>query len=108
MPAKFVIKETKGGRFFINLLADNNEIVLTSEAYANKSNAKKGIDSVKTNAKDADRFEQRTSKSGQPYFVLKAANNKIIGQSEMYSSNSAMENGIKAVQKAASSASVES
>ena len=107
MPAKFVIKETKGGSYVFNLLAANNEVVLSSETYANKSNAKKGAQSVKTNAKKADRFERRTSKSGQPYFVLKAGNNKIIGQSEMYSSTSAMENGIKAVQKAASSAAIE-
>lgn len=107
MPAKFTLKETKSGKYVFNLLAANNEVILTSETYANKANAKKGIRSVKTNAKKAAQFERRTSKSGQPYFVLKAANNKIIGQSEMYSGTGAMENGIKAVQKAAGGAKVE-
>ena len=37
--------------------------------------------------------------SGDPYFVLKAANHEIIGKSEMYSSTSAMENGIESVKK---------
>ena len=107
MAAKFVVKETKSGKFVFNLHAANNEVILTSETYANKSNAKKGIQSVKTNAKKGARFERRTSKSGQPYFVLKAGNNKIIGQSEMYSSTRAMENGIKSVQKSAGGAKIE-
>jgi uncharacterized protein YegP (UPF0339 family) len=33
----------------------------------------------------------------EPYFVLKAANGQIIGSSEMYSSASAIENGIASV-----------
>ncbi len=37
------------------------------------------------------------SMSGEPYFVLKATNGEVIGRSEMYSSASAMENGIESV-----------
>ena len=42
----------------------------------------------------------------QPFFVLKAANGKIIGQSEMYSSAAAMEKGIASVKANAPTASV--
>ena len=46
-----------------------------------------------------ERYERKTSTKGEPYFVLKAANNQVIGQSEMYSSPSAMEAGIASVMK---------
>lgn len=38
------------------------------------------------------------------YFVLKAANGEIIGQSEMYSGDAAMENGIRSVKENATDA----
>ena len=37
------------------------------------------------------------SKKGEPHFVLVAGNIEVIGRSEMYSSKSAMEKGIKSV-----------
>ena len=80
-----------------NLKAGNGHIILTSERYQAKVSAHNGMKSVQTNAVLDERFERRTSHSGQPYFVLKAANHEIIGQSEMYASTSAMENGIRSV-----------
>jgi uncharacterized protein YegP (UPF0339 family) len=50
---------------------------------------------------------RKNSKKGEPYFVLKAANGKVIGTSEMYSSESAMNDGIKSVKKNAPDAKVE-
>ena len=41
----------------------------------------------------------KTSTASQPYFVLKAANQQVIGKSEMYSSETAAKNGIASVQK---------
>ena len=43
---------------------------------------------------DDARFERKVAKNGEPYFVLKAANGQIIGQSETYSGEAAMENGV--------------
>lgn len=106
MPAKFEIKETKDGQFRFNLVAANGQVILTSERYASKSNAKRGIESVKNNASNDSRYERRTSKGGDPYFVLKGGNDQVIGSSEMYSSQSAMEQGIESVKKSASGAEV--
>jgi uncharacterized protein YegP (UPF0339 family) len=39
--------------------------------------------------------------------VLKTANHQVIGQSEMYESDRAMENGIKSVQKNGGATKVE-
>jgi uncharacterized protein YegP (UPF0339 family) len=82
-----------------NLKAGNGEVILTSELYSEKSSATAGIESVKANAADDARYERKTSKNGQAYFVHKASNGQTIGKSEMYSSVSAMENGIQSVKK---------
>jgi uncharacterized protein YegP (UPF0339 family) len=106
MPASFVFQKANNGRFFFNLRAANHQTVLTSEMYSSKAACMKGIAAVKENARKKSQFERRVSKSGKPYFVLLAANKEPVGSSEMYSSRSAMENGIKAVQHAAAKAVV--
>lgn len=85
-------------KFTFNLKAANHEVILTSQAYETKEAAKAGIESVQNNGPLAERFEKKTSSAKQPYFVLKAANRQTIGTSEMYSSETARDNGIKSVQ----------
>ena len=99
MPGKFEIKRAKDNEFYFNLLAPNGEIILTSEMYRSKTGAKNGIAAVQTNAAEPDRYDRRTNKRKQHYFVLKAANHRIIGCSESYSGTTAMEKGIKSVIK---------
>jgi len=72
------------GKFYFHLRAGNGEIVLQSQAYTTASSATAGIASVKTNGTTASRFEVRAAVDGQFYFVLKAANGKVIGHGEMY------------------------
>jgi len=97
MAGKFTIYKTDSGKFRFNLKSGNGEIILVSELYNAKASAKNGIESVKKHAVDEKYFERKMSKKEQPYFVLKAANHQIIGTSEMYSTESGMENGIKSV-----------
>lgn len=104
MAGKFEIKKASNGEFYFHLLAGNGQIILSSEMYKAKASAVNGIASVKKNCTDAGRFDRRTSNSGKPYFVLKAGNGQIIGQSQMYSSDDGMENGIKSVTTNAPSA----
>jgi uncharacterized protein YegP (UPF0339 family) len=107
MAGKFEIKRAKDGQFYFNLKARNGEIILTSETYTTKANAHNGVASVMTNALLDQRFERKTSRRDEPYFVLKASNGEPIGVSEMYSSTSAMENGIESVKNNAPEARVE-
>lgn len=93
MAAKFILKKS-GDEFMFNLQAGNGQVILTSERYKAKASATNGIDSVKKNADDDARYERRESKSGKPYFVLKAANHEIIGTSQMYADAGSMEEGI--------------
>ena len=107
MAGKFELKASKNGQFVFNLKASNGEIILTSEMYKSKSGAKNGIKSVMVNAKDSANFKTLTAKNGEPYFVLRAGNNQVIGKSEMYSSPKALENGIDSVKKNAPGAAVD-
>lgn len=106
MPAKFELKKSKGGSYMWNLLASNGEPILTSQQYKSKSGAKKGIAAVKACTADDSLFERRKAKNGDPYFVLKARNGFVVGNSEQYKSNRAMENGIKSICKNARNAAI--
>ncbi len=107
MAGKFVLRKTPKGKFVFNLKASNSIIILTSESYADRAGALKGIESVRKNAgKDAN-FEVRMAKNGQPYFVLKAANKEVIGQSERYASTRNMKKGIASVKANAAAATLE-
>jgi len=106
MAGKFEVKTGKTGKTRFNLKASNGQIILSSEAYDEKKSALKGIESVRKNAVNDKRFERKTAKDGSPYFVLKAANDEIIGKSEMYKTKASMENGIASVGRNAPEASV--
>lgn len=100
MAARYELQKSSGDQFYFNLVAANNATILTSERYTSKSAAENGIESCQRNSPNDDRYDRRTSESGQPYFVLTAANNQVIGRSQMYSSTDAMENGIEACKQA--------
>jgi uncharacterized protein YegP (UPF0339 family) len=107
MAGKFELKKTSDGQFLFHLKASNGQVILASERYKEKRGAVRGIESVKRNAPVADRFERKTAKNGQAYFLLRASNGRTIGQSEMYSSAAALEGGIQSVQKNAAGAAVD-
>ena len=105
--AKFYIKKRVNEEFYFILNSANNQTILVSEGYSNRQNCQKGIDSVKQNSTEEERFERKRSSSiDQYYFVLKAANHETIGVSEMFNSAAAMENGIEAVKRDAAGAPV--
>ena len=115
---KYVITTTPKGKYHFNLVASNSEVILTSQLYASRRGALKGIASVTKNAPIAPvvdttakkvveagnpKFEIFAGKDGKCYFRLIAANAKAIGHSEGYNTLAACKNGIKSVQKNAAS-----
>ena len=106
MAGKFELNSSSNGKFFFNLKASNGQIILSSEMYESKAAAENGIESVKKNAADDDRYDRLTAKNGDPYFVLKAANGQQIGRSETYKTTAAMDNGIESVKSNASDAQI--
>lgn len=106
MAASFKIQKSSNGKYWFNLVAGNGETILTSQMYEAYASAEKGAESVKTNATDSSRYEKKASENGKPYFVLKAANGQVIGNSQMYSSEASRDSGIAAVMKAAPEAAL--
>ncbi len=106
MAGKFEIKEGTSGKFRFNLKASNGQTILTSETYETKQGAEKGVESVRKNAPDDNRYERKTAKNDEAFFVLKAGNGEPLGRSETYSSTSAMENGIESVKRNAVDAAI--
>lgn len=97
MAGKFVLKNARGGKFSFNLCAGNGQVILTSETYNSKKSAQNGIASVGKNCSNDKCFDRKVAKNGKPYFNLKSGNGQVIGKSQMYSSNAAMEKGIASV-----------
>lgn len=104
---KFVITKNAGDQFYFNLQAGNGQVILTSEGYTSKAGCMNGVDSVKTNAEDDNKFARKESSNNKYYFNLKATNGQIIGTSQMYESTAGRDNGIESVKTNAPSASVE-
>ena len=109
---KFVIKPAKSGGFMFNLLAENGQVVATSEVYAKEASCRKGVASVQKNAAVAKledqtvegakaltnpKFELFLDSAGKHRFRLKARNGEIIAASQGYKSKKAALNGIESV-----------
>lgn len=54
----FEIFKDKEGKFRFRLKAENQEIIAASQGYSSKQSCRKGIDSIKNNASDADVVEE--------------------------------------------------
>ncbi len=100
----FELKNKEGASYHFTLKAKNGQVILSSEVYNSKSAAENGIASVQKNASEDGRYERKTAKNGKFFFNLKAGNGQVIGSSQMYSSESGMENGINSVKENASGA----
>lgn len=107
MAGKFVITQNAKKQYYFCLQASNGQAILQSEGYAAMSGCKNGIESVRKNAANEGRFEKKKAKDGRHYFVLKAGNGQVIGQSQMYKSEGSCDNGIASVQKNAGDAKVD-
>ncbi|MFN8277242.1 MAG: YegP family protein [Chitinophagales bacterium] len=104
---KFVISTRKNGEFQFSLKAGNGQTILASEGYTTRASCDNGIESVRKNATDDNRYDRKTSTNGKFYFNLKAGNGQIIGTSEMYESEAGRENGIASVKENAPTATID-
>lgn len=102
----FVIIKTANGEYSFRLKEDNSQIILTSQLYSSKSDCIDGIELVRTNCSEFNRYERKKSINKKHYFVLKTSDEQIIGNSEMYDTNAGMDNGIESVKKNGESTTV--
>ena len=106
MAGKFECYKDKAGEFRFRLKASNGNTILASEGYKSKSGCTNGIESVRKNAADPDRFVKKATASGKFRFSLTAKNSQTIGTSQNYKSESGCNNGMASVAKNAPDATV--
>ena len=109
--SKLSVKLTPTG-FLFNLVADNHEIIASSQVYTTKAACLKGIESMQScapfapvedqTAKDFEaeenpKFEVFKDQADQFRFLLKAGNGKIIATSQGYKAKASCLKGIDSV-----------
>jgi hypothetical protein len=104
--SKFTITNRKNGEFQFTLSATNGQVILTSQGYSSRPNCTNGIESVRKNAMDDNKFVVKSAGDGRPYFVLMSANGQVIGTSQMYASASSCKKGMASVRANAAKAVV--
>ena len=119
--SKFLLRAVSTG-FKFDLTAANGQIILSSEIYATRAAAIKGIAAIQLCAPAANvenqteegfktlthpKFEMYQDKAGEFRFRLKARNGKIIGTSEGYTAKAGCLNGIESVKANAAEAETE-
>ncbi|MBR9884012.1 MAG: YegP family protein [Oceanospirillales bacterium] len=106
MAGKFELYRDKAGEYRFRLKAGNGQTIGASEGYTAKSGAENGIESVKTNCTDMNRYTIFEGKSGKYYFNLKAKNGQVILSSQGYESEQGAQNGCESVSRHAPDAPV--
>jgi uncharacterized protein YegP (UPF0339 family) len=106
MGAKFELKQASAGHYYFNLKAADDALMLTSAMYGERRSAEQGIESVRTVADDARRYDRRASFSGMHYFVLTSDNGQHIGRSALFGSAEARNRAVESVRSSAPEASV--
>ena len=112
MPPKFQLYKDAAGKFRFRVVAENNDIVASSEAYAQYASCMKGINSVKKNGGSEvedltindrkvlnPKYQIFKDAADEFRFRLKAPNGEIIAQSEGYGTKNACLNGIEVVKR---------
>lgn len=99
MAGKFEIFKDKRGETRFRLKSGNGQIILASEGYKRKSSCLNGVESVRKNSQQDDRFERKKTRGGKFMFNLRARNGQVIGTSESYDAEKSRENGIASVAK---------
>ena len=107
MPGKFEIYKDKAGEFRFRLKASNGQNILGSEGYSKKASCMNGVESVRKNSQNPDRFQKNETASGKFTFRLCATNGQCIGTSQTYDSESGCNNGMTSVARTAPDATVD-
>jgi len=97
MTGWFEIAKNDKGQFSFVLKAANAQVILRSEQYESKAGALGGVASVQVNSPRNERYQLATASDGRFYFNLRAANSRVIGTSQMYTTEAARSTGIESV-----------
>lgn len=93
----FEVFTGEGGDHYFRFRSANHQTILASQGYSSRSAAVGGLVSVLSHGESDDRYELRTARNGETYFVLTANNGHVIGMSETYSTRSNAYRGMRGV-----------
>jgi uncharacterized protein YegP (UPF0339 family) len=79
--ARFMLGRSDG-QWFFELTAEDGRVLVYSELYTNRTGAVNGAESVRKNGKDPARFVMKDDDGF--YFVIKAGNGQVVGESDTY------------------------
>lgn len=80
---KWVVEKKSKKEYIAVLLASNGEVMLTSEPYSTEQGARGGIETIKKGVETGN-FVIYRDKSGEYYFKLKSASNRLLCAGEIY------------------------
>jgi uncharacterized protein len=106
MEGWFELSKTADGQFRFALKADEKTTLLASELYRSRSSAENGIAAVRSNCSVDKHYEKKVASNGKFFFNLKAANNQVIGTSQMFATEEARDQCLAAAKTAGASMSV--
>lgn len=95
MPGKFELKKSANNKFYFTLTAANGQVILAGEMHNDRAGALAAVDEARTRGAEDANYERLVAKDDSPYFLLKAADGRVLGQSQMYSSAAARDEGVK-------------
>lgn len=105
--ANYDLNDAADGEAYFNIVAQNHEIIATSEMYVSMSNASRGVDTAaalvaKVSRQDSApqasaHFELFKGIDGQRYFHIRSTNGEVVLQSEGYASTTGAKNGVASV-----------
>ncbi len=102
----FVISQTADQKYVFHLQDSSGMLLLTSGAYASLVGCQGGVRSAQTNAALAERYAINQLPAGGYAFALKAANERVLANSPLFTSRSECESGIVTARALAPSAAV--
>lgn len=107
MSGKFELYKDKAGEFRFRLKSADGQNILGSEGYKAKRSCVNGIESVKKNATNDNRFQRKQGETGKFSFNVKAGNNQVIGTSQSFDTAEARDSGIDSVKSTAPEAPID-
>ncbi len=84
----------QNGEHYFQFNSNDGDEILNSQAYQSEDARDNGVESVKNNAGNADRYENHQAADGKYYFTLKAGNNQEIGRSPNFDTAAARQKAI--------------
>ena len=87
-PGKVDLYQSTDSQWRFRIVAGNNRVLLSSEAYVSKQGAENGIASVLENGVDPAQYQLNQTASGKYNLRLRAGNYEVIAFTQSYSTKS--------------------